>query len=212
MWLDVAAHDSAGRDDTSVPHNDTRQQNRVSSNPAPIADPDRGRHLLSTAPLWPVNVMRGGDDRDVVTDGHAIADNDVGIEVDMERRREKTGASDRQSRNAAPRAGEPEPTSDEGASANADPKQTVHRRPKTRKRRVGKRREQEPQSQAPEVNVAQLIGRGINHSPQPDTLGNHTAAIAKLARLCGFGRQEPFSRPLRLSDRLQTSRCPLRLL
>jgi hypothetical protein len=81
--LDPAAHDRAGRDDTPVPQNDTRQQKNSSPNPAPIADPNRCRRLLSASPIWPTNIMCGRDHRDVVTDGHVVANNDVAIEVDM---------------------------------------------------------------------------------------------------------------------------------
>jgi hypothetical protein len=94
VWLDIAAHDRAGRDDTSVSQDDTRQQKDASPNPAPIADPNRRRHLLSAPPIWPANLMSGGDDRNVVTDGHVVANNDIAIEVDMQRRREKAVASD----------------------------------------------------------------------------------------------------------------------
>ena len=94
VWLDIAAHDRAGRDDTPVSQDDTRQQKDASPNPAPIADPDRRRHLLSASPIWPANEMRGRDDRNVMADGYAVANNDVAIEVDMQRCREKAVASD----------------------------------------------------------------------------------------------------------------------
>jgi hypothetical protein len=81
--LNIAAHNRTGRDDTSFPQDNTRQQKNASPNPASIADPDRRRHLLPTSPIWSANAMCRGDNRNVVTDGHVVANSDVTIEVHM---------------------------------------------------------------------------------------------------------------------------------
>jgi hypothetical protein len=95
VWLNIPGQDGAGRDDTSVPQDNARQHKNASPEPAPIADPNRCRRQLSASPFWPANVMCGSDDRNVVTDGHVVANSHVATEVDMQRRCEKAGASDR---------------------------------------------------------------------------------------------------------------------